>query len=70
MFLNMPWFAAFANYLSSKVLPKRLTFQQKKMFFSDLEDYFYRRNIGLYGKVETYAARLVAKGYSQKEVIN
>jgi len=38
---DVPWFADFANYLSGKVLPQGLTFQQRKKFFSDLRNYFW-----------------------------
>ncbi|XP_031266005.1 uncharacterized protein LOC116124425, partial [Pistacia vera] len=33
-----PWYADFANYLSSRVLPSGMTYQQKRKFFSDLFD--------------------------------
>nr|GEV68937.1 reverse transcriptase domain-containing protein [Tanacetum cinerariifolium] len=36
-----PWFADFANYLSGDVIPKGMTYQQKK-FFSDLKNYFWK----------------------------
>ena len=36
-----PWFADFANYLSSGVLIKGLSFQQKKKFFAELKYYFW-----------------------------
>ena len=36
-----PWFADFANYLASNIIPKRMTYQQKKKFFSDLKNYFW-----------------------------
>ena len=36
-----PWFADFANYLASDIIPKRMTYQQKKKFFSDLKYYFW-----------------------------
>ncbi|GJV56586.1 reverse transcriptase domain-containing protein [Tanacetum coccineum] len=35
-----PWFADFANYLVSKIIPKGMTYQQKNKFFSDLKYYF------------------------------
>jgi len=38
---DVPWFAYFANYLTLKVLPQGLTFQQRKKFFSDLRNYFW-----------------------------
>nr|GEW52516.1 reverse transcriptase domain-containing protein [Tanacetum cinerariifolium] len=34
------WFADFANYLVGDIIPKRMTYQQKKKFFSDLKHYF------------------------------
>ncbi|GJT13493.1 reverse transcriptase domain-containing protein [Tanacetum coccineum] len=36
-----PWFADFANYLVSDIIPKGLTYQQKNKFFSDLKHYFW-----------------------------
>ncbi|GJU54177.1 reverse transcriptase domain-containing protein, partial [Tanacetum coccineum] len=36
-----PWFADFANYLVSDTIPKGMTYQQKKKFFSDLKHYFW-----------------------------
>ncbi|GKA46223.1 reverse transcriptase domain-containing protein [Tanacetum coccineum] len=38
---NEPWFADFANYLAGKIIPKMMTYQQKKKFFSDLKYYFW-----------------------------
>ncbi|GJT73087.1 reverse transcriptase domain-containing protein [Tanacetum coccineum] len=38
---NEPWFADFANYLVGEIIPKRMTYQQKKKFFSDLKYYFW-----------------------------
>ncbi|GJU99180.1 reverse transcriptase domain-containing protein [Tanacetum coccineum] len=32
-----PWFADFANYLISDIIPKGMTYQQKNRFFSDLQ---------------------------------
>nr|GEX70397.1 hypothetical protein [Tanacetum cinerariifolium]GEX71809.1 hypothetical protein [Tanacetum cinerariifolium] len=36
-----PWYADYANYLVSRVLPFRLTRQEKQKFFSDLKHYFW-----------------------------
>ncbi|GKD10091.1 hypothetical protein Tco_1189776, partial [Tanacetum coccineum] len=36
-----PWFADFANYLVGDIIPKRMTYQQKNKFFSDLKNYFW-----------------------------
>ncbi|GJU43501.1 reverse transcriptase domain-containing protein [Tanacetum coccineum] len=36
-----PWFADFANYLVVDIIPKRMTYQQKNKFFSDLKHYFW-----------------------------
>ncbi|GJS22260.1 reverse transcriptase domain-containing protein [Tanacetum coccineum] len=33
-----PWFADFANYLASDIIPKGMTYQQKKKNFSDIKD--------------------------------
>ncbi|GJU96467.1 reverse transcriptase domain-containing protein [Tanacetum coccineum] len=35
-----PWFTDFANYLAADIIPKGMTYQQKKKFFSDLKHYF------------------------------
>nr|GEU47454.1 reverse transcriptase domain-containing protein [Tanacetum cinerariifolium] len=35
-----PWFADFANYLVGDIIPKRMTYQQKNNFFSDIKHYF------------------------------
>ncbi|GJY22647.1 reverse transcriptase domain-containing protein [Tanacetum coccineum] len=32
-----PWFTDFANYLVADIIPKRMTYQQKNKFFSDLK---------------------------------
>ncbi|GJX14977.1 reverse transcriptase domain-containing protein [Tanacetum coccineum] len=37
---NEPWYADYANYLASRVLPFRSTRQEKPKFFSDLRHYF------------------------------
>ncbi|GJS92668.1 reverse transcriptase domain-containing protein [Tanacetum coccineum] len=37
---NELWYADYANYLASRVLPFRFTRQEKKKFFSDLRHYF------------------------------
>ncbi|GJU89136.1 reverse transcriptase domain-containing protein [Tanacetum coccineum] len=36
-----PWFADFAKYLVSDIIPKGMTYQQKKKIFSDLRHYFW-----------------------------
>ncbi|GKC75034.1 reverse transcriptase domain-containing protein [Tanacetum coccineum] len=38
---DTPWFANFANYLVGYVIPKGMTYQQNKKFFSDLKNYFW-----------------------------
>ncbi|GJT40325.1 reverse transcriptase domain-containing protein [Tanacetum coccineum] len=38
---NEPWFAYFANYLVSDIIPKGMTYQQKNKFSSDLKHYFW-----------------------------
>ncbi|GKB44150.1 reverse transcriptase domain-containing protein [Tanacetum coccineum] len=38
---DTPWFVDFANYLVGDVIPKGMTYQQKKKFFSDLKNYFW-----------------------------
>ncbi|GJU41864.1 reverse transcriptase domain-containing protein [Tanacetum coccineum] len=38
---DTPWLADFANYLVGDVIPKRMMYQQKKKFFSDLKNYFW-----------------------------
>ncbi|GJR14112.1 DNA-directed DNA polymerase [Tanacetum coccineum] len=39
-----PWFADFANYLASEIIPKGMTYQQKKENFSDIKHYFWEEN--------------------------
>jgi hypothetical protein len=36
-----PWYADFANYLASNIIPHELSFQQKKKFLSDVKHYFW-----------------------------
>ncbi|GKE03839.1 reverse transcriptase domain-containing protein [Tanacetum coccineum] len=36
-----PWFADFANCLVSDIIPKRMTYQQKNKFFSNIKYYFW-----------------------------
>ncbi|GJY49203.1 hypothetical protein Tco_0439159 [Tanacetum coccineum] len=36
-----PWFADFANYLASNIIPKGMTYQQKNKFFSYIKHYFW-----------------------------
>ncbi|GJT49414.1 reverse transcriptase domain-containing protein [Tanacetum coccineum] len=38
-----PWFADFANYLLSDIIPKGMTYQQKNKFFSDIKHYFWEQ---------------------------
>ncbi|GJR04306.1 reverse transcriptase domain-containing protein, partial [Tanacetum coccineum] len=36
-----PWFADFANYLISDIIPKGMTYQQKNKYFSNIKHYFW-----------------------------
>ncbi|GJR40371.1 hypothetical protein Tco_1216055, partial [Tanacetum coccineum] len=36
-----PWFADFANYLVSDIIPKGMMYRQKNNFFSDLKHYYW-----------------------------
>ena len=36
-----PWFADYANYIASRVLPQDLSSHQKKKFFYDIQTYFW-----------------------------
>ncbi|GKA87821.1 reverse transcriptase domain-containing protein [Tanacetum coccineum] len=36
-----PWFADFANYFASDIIPKGMTYQQKNKIFSDIKHYFW-----------------------------
>ena len=36
---NTPWYADYANYLTSKIIPSNISYQQKKKFFSDVKHY-------------------------------
>ncbi|GKF16810.1 hypothetical protein Tco_0061728 [Tanacetum coccineum] len=38
---NKSWYADYANYLASHVLPFRMTRQEKQKFFSDLRHFFW-----------------------------
>ncbi|KAK5846533.1 hypothetical protein PVK06_002824 [Gossypium arboreum] len=38
---EVPWFADIANFLATNVIPKGLTHQQKKRFFTDVKNYFW-----------------------------
>ncbi|GKD28821.1 reverse transcriptase domain-containing protein, partial [Tanacetum coccineum] len=39
--IDKPWFANFATYLVSDIIPKGMTYKQKNKLFSDLKHYFY-----------------------------
>ena len=39
--LNGPWYADFANFLASKIVPSELTYHQKNKFFSDVKHYLW-----------------------------
>ncbi|GKF33110.1 hypothetical protein Tco_0106310, partial [Tanacetum coccineum] len=36
-----PWFADFANYLVSDIIPKGMTYQQNNKYFSNIKHYFW-----------------------------
>ena len=38
---NTPWYADYANYLASEIIPSNLSYQQKKKFFSDVKHYLW-----------------------------
>ncbi|GJR46647.1 putative ribonuclease H-like domain-containing protein [Tanacetum coccineum] len=38
---DKPWFADFVKYLTSDIIPKGMTYQQKNKFFSDIKHYFW-----------------------------
>ena len=37
----IPWFADFANYMASDILPSDLSFNQRKKFIHDVKKFFY-----------------------------
>ncbi|GJZ99287.1 reverse transcriptase domain-containing protein [Tanacetum coccineum] len=39
--IEEPWFGDFANYLIADIIPKGITYQQKKKFFFDHKHYFW-----------------------------
>ncbi|GKB06401.1 DNA-directed DNA polymerase [Tanacetum coccineum] len=39
--VSEPWFTDLANYLVGNIIPKGMTYQQKKKLFSDLKHYFW-----------------------------
>ncbi|GJX53325.1 reverse transcriptase domain-containing protein [Tanacetum coccineum] len=38
---DTPWFMDFVNYLVGDIIPKKIMYQQKNKFFSDLKKYFW-----------------------------
>ena len=38
---NLPWYADYANYMVSEVIPEHLSFHQKKKFMHDVKHYFW-----------------------------
>ncbi|GJR27040.1 putative ribonuclease H-like domain-containing protein [Tanacetum coccineum] len=40
---DKPWFADFAKYLTSDIIPKGMTYQQKNKFFSNIKHYFWEK---------------------------
>ncbi|XP_075504493.1 uncharacterized protein LOC142541930 [Primulina tabacum] len=54
---NLPWYADFVNYLSSKFIPPHFTYRQKKFFFSDLKYYLWE---------DPYLFRICADGIVQR----
>ena len=38
---KVPWYADFANYVVSEVIPKNLSFHQRKKFLHDVTHYFW-----------------------------
>ena len=61
-----PWYVDFANYLSSRVLPNGMTFQQKRKFFSDLKYYFWEEPF-LY---RHYADQVIRRCILEEEMKN
>ncbi|GKB12455.1 reverse transcriptase domain-containing protein [Tanacetum coccineum] len=56
--INEPWFADFAKYLVSNIIPKGMTYQQKNKFFSDLKHYFWE---------EPYLFKVCSDGFEDPE---
>ncbi|GJY33451.1 reverse transcriptase domain-containing protein [Tanacetum coccineum] len=71
---NEPWFTDFANYLVADIMPKGMTYQQKKKFFSDLKHYFWEEPylfkgidfMGPFPKSHKFEYILVAVDYVSK----
>ena len=42
---SVPWFADYVNYLVAKVIPQELSYQQKKLFFAQLNHYYWEEPI-------------------------
>ncbi|GKE42337.1 hypothetical protein Tco_1469621 [Tanacetum coccineum] len=51
------WFADFANYLVSDIIPKGMTYQQKNKLFSDIKHYFWE---------EPYLFKVCSDGMSRR----
>ena len=49
----IPWFADFANYLASDIVPSDLFFHQRKKFMYDVKEFFW---------YEPYLLRVVPTG--------
>ncbi|GJW86551.1 reverse transcriptase domain-containing protein [Tanacetum coccineum] len=56
-----PWFADFANYLVSDIIPKGMMYQQKNNFFSDLKRYFWEESY-LFKALKNCNPDLIAAG--------
>ena len=61
---DTPWFADLVKYLVAKVIPPKLSYQQKKKFFADLKHYFWEDLI-LYG---CYANQIIRRCIPEDEM--
>ena len=61
---KFPWYADFANFLVSGVLPKDLNFHQRKKFLHDVKNYFWKEPL-LY---KHYADDMIRRCIIEKEI--
>ena len=59
--VNFPWYANFANYLVSGVMPKAFNYHQRKIFLHDVKSYFWEESLLYKHCVDSMVHRYIFK---------